>query len=40
MVLLELGHALLESPFVRDGVIFEIGVCAIRVADSVVGIFV
>ncbi|CAG8762160.1 20956_t:CDS:2, partial [Gigaspora rosea] len=35
-MLLELGHALLESPLVRDGVI-EIGACAIRVADSVVG---
>ncbi|CAG8845359.1 41779_t:CDS:2, partial [Gigaspora margarita] len=39
-MLLELEHMLLESPFVRDSVIFEIGACAIRVADSVVGIFV
>ncbi|CAG8838199.1 8998_t:CDS:2, partial [Gigaspora margarita] len=40
MVLLELGHALLESPFVRDSVIFEIGTCTVRVIDGVVGIFV
>ncbi|RIB13558.1 hypothetical protein C2G38_2197484 [Gigaspora rosea] len=39
MVLLESGYVLLESPFVRDGVI-GIGACAVRAADGVVGIFV
>ncbi|CAG8646559.1 10829_t:CDS:1, partial [Gigaspora rosea] len=32
MGVIGIGHALLESPLVRDGVI-EIGACAIRVAD-------